>query len=190
MLQSIYQETHQLDQSVKVLWIPSHIGIQGNEIIDSLANKGANKHTIEKDIGLETTKMYTAVDQYCRDKWQQEWWQRPNTQHKQLVPNLVTSGPRQSKIANTRREVTINRLKFGRCHLNAYLQQIGRHPSGKCKICGVSETVQHHLMECNNEVTKHVTAMCQARGVSLTLAMVLSDYTILKKVCELTDRDL
>jgi len=72
MLQAIYERKHELNRNVTLVWIPSHIGIRGNELADRLANEGASRHAVDMHIGLEITEMYSAVDDYCRDKWQQE----------------------------------------------------------------------------------------------------------------------
>ena len=33
------------------------------------------------------------------------------------------------------KEVIITRLRLGKCRLNAYLHQSGKHPDGLCDIC-------------------------------------------------------
>ena len=38
-------------------------------------------------------------------------------------------------------EVIIGRLRLGKCYLNAYLQQIGKHRDGLCNHCNKPETV-------------------------------------------------
>jgi len=49
-------------------------------------------------------------------------------------------------------EVVITRLRLGKCQLNAYLHQIGKHADGLCVTCSKPETVSHFLIECSNNV--------------------------------------
>lgn len=41
------------------------------------------------------------------------------------------------------------RLRLGHTGLNYTLYRIGKHPTGLCDECGVSETVEHVLIMCN-----------------------------------------
>ena len=38
-------------------------------------------------------------------------------------------------------------LRLGKCQLNAYLHQIGKHPDGLCHSCNKPETVIHFITE-------------------------------------------
>jgi len=92
--------------------------------------------------------------------------------------------------ANRGMEVMANRLRFGRCRLNAYLQQIGRQETGLCDSCGVPETVSHYVMDCTNDVTKEVKAHRQRHRQEHTLANVLSNGEILRIICQVNTRCL
>ena len=87
-------------------------------------------------------------------------------------------------------EVMANRLRFGQCHLNAYLHQIGRHETGLCDSCGVPETVSHYIIDCTNDVTKQVKAYCQHHRQEHTLANVLSNGEMLRIIYQLNTRCL
>jgi len=90
MLQEIYHLSHDLKQEIKLIWVPSHIGIPGNEMADRLANQAANKDRVDSHIGFELPEMFGAVDKYCVTKWQAEWSQRPRCHYKQIKPNVTT----------------------------------------------------------------------------------------------------
>jgi len=163
MLRDILDIKHSLKREITLVWAPSHIGIQGNEVTDRLANEATKKSAVDTDIGIELAEAYSTVDDYCRGKWQEKWSFRTNDQFSLIVPSVLTSRPRQQRFASRRTAVSANRLKFGRCRLNAYLHQIGRHDTGLCAQSGVPETDEHYVMECDNNVTREVKAFCQFR---------------------------
>jgi len=65
----IYNET---EAEITLVWVPSHIGIHGNERADKAAARGANRNTVDIDIGLELAEAYTIADRYIEDRWQAE----------------------------------------------------------------------------------------------------------------------
>jgi len=78
-------------------------------------------------------------------------------------------------------EVAITRLRLGKCQLNAYLYQIGKHADGLCVTCNKPETVSHFLIECpNNVVCSAVHAACSKFDLNPTLDVVLSDSRLLR----------
>ena len=190
MLRDILDTKHALQREVTLVWVPSHVGIQGNETADRLANEGTKKSAVDIDIGIELAEAYSTVDDYCRSKWQEMWSLRTNDQFSLIVPSVLTTRLQQQHFASRRIEVTANRLRFGRCRLNAYLHVIGRHDTGLCAQCGVPETVKHYVMECDNNVTREVKAFCQFRKQEHTLASVLSNGEIIRLICRVGDRTI
>jgi len=189
MLQEIYHLSHELKQEIKLIWVPSHIGIAGNEMADRLANQAANKDRVDSHIGFELPEMFGAVDEYCVNKWQAEWSQRPRCHYRQIKPNVTTQS-HKAKFANRRIEVTANRLRFGRCRLNAYLYQIGQHTTGLCDTCQVPETVEHYVTQCKDKMSTEIRKLCRMNGIDPTVENVLRDNMIVREICKMTDRDI
>jgi hypothetical protein len=61
------------DAETTLVWVPSHIGIEGNEIADRLANAALDSDIVELDIGLELGDEFPAVDRFVLEKWQEDW---------------------------------------------------------------------------------------------------------------------
>jgi len=86
-------------------------------------------------------------------------------------------------------EVVITRLRLGKCQLNAYLYQIGKHADGLCVTCSKPETVLHFLIEClNNVVCSAVHAACSKYNLYPTLDIILSDSRLHNVIISPLDR--
>jgi len=134
---------------VTLLWIPSHQGIKGNETADQAAQQ--QQKSINSLIWLR--KPGTEGDE-----------SRNYAMHRLLEKNgriygltahmdnfIVKSNLRSLAKSNTRtpvpsraKEVTMSRLRYGKCRLNDYLHNMKATDSEKCNECSVAtETVEH-----------------------------------------------
>jgi len=113
-------------KAVTFVWLPSHIGIKGNELADSLANTATAKPDIDVNIGLELSEAYNMVDRHIVTNWQHFWDQETTGSHYRSIEKTVST---KVKYLHPSRhtEVIITRLRLGKCCLNAYLHQIGKH---------------------------------------------------------------
>ena len=125
---------------------------QGNELADKLANAATAKPSIDVNIGLELSEAYTLIERYILCRWQHLWNQETRGSHYRSVDKTVST---QVKYLHPSRhtEVIIGRLRLGKCYLNAYLHQIGKHQDGLCNHCNKPETVSHFLTECSHSPT-------------------------------------
>lgn len=138
------------DRVLRLQWIPSHIGIYGNEEADRLANLAATEgqeFTIQpnftellyrfKKICLSTYKEY--FDERSREKG---IWYKVIQCQPPPIPWFVTHKIRRSLI------VLGNRIRSGHFPSRSYAHLIKRAESPLCETCGVREDVYHLLMEC------------------------------------------
>jgi len=169
----------------------SYIGIKRNELADKLANNTATaKRSIDVNIGLELSEAYTLIDRYILGKWQHLWDQEPRGSHYRSVEKTVST---QVKYIYPFRhtEVIMGRLRLGKCYLNAYLHQIGKHQDGLCNHCNKPETVSHFLTECTYSPTcLAVLAACRRLNLAPTLGIILSDSRLHNTIVSSLDRKL
>ena len=133
---------------VTIAWIPSHVGIIGNERADALCKEATSHPTVDIEVGKELKDAYKDIDKHITTLWQKEYDSQTSGLHyKRLEPDV--SNKIQFKYRRGK-ERLITRLRLGHCRLNHYLHKIGQHPDGKCNHCKTQETIEHFLLECKH----------------------------------------
>jgi ribonuclease HI len=187
LLNQIFTIYQKIKLPVQLTWIPSHIGITGNEKADQLANQSINHPQIEINIKYEWFDVVNKLRQYINHQWQQEW-NSSNSFYRSIQPTVS----RIPKFCNNNRkfETFVSRLRLGRARLNHYLFAVGRHSTGHCDSCGVPETITHHLLFCNNKLSKLVKKWCDAMHIPHSIADILNNHQILNKIYSHNDRTI
>jgi len=178
----------EIPNNITFVWIPSHIGIQGNEIVDRLANTAIMNKTTDLDVPLELQEAYKIVETFMLRRWQNAWNECSTGQQYKAIEPLV-SGKVKFTSTNRRKEITITRLRLGKCRLNAYLKEISAHPDGLCESCHTAETVEHFLLHCCNRVTESLRNACHELNVEPKLATVLSDHRLIEVIYRNLDKN-
>jgi hypothetical protein len=167
------------DRTVLLVWIPSHVDITGNETADSLAKSALGHQTVDREVKFEASELNELTNKYINIKWQ-EMWNNSKTGKFNKVLNEVVK--RNIKYENRSRgkEVTITRLRLGKCRLNKYLKDIGVHTTGLCDMCAVPETSEHYLMDCHNSPTKEIIkAICIKENILFHIKDILASQIII-----------
>ena len=133
----------ELGKSLVLIWCPSHCGILGNEVADTLA-KQAISHSIT-DFGLPFTDFKCKILQYCRSKWQSIWDLETANKLHCIQPEL---GLWPYCLREKRREeIVLARCRIGHSHLtHTYL--LRRELPPMCVACFCPLTVKHILVDC------------------------------------------
>ena len=143
-IRSTYRILLAQKKTIILQWIPSHIGLFGNDQADYLAKKGTKikqkpKHKISLNKRLAELKIA------MHDSRQEE------------LKSILT-GKKYEKIAEftqkiirqTRKNFTaLFRLETGHDCLNLHLHKIGISTTDKCTLCNSHETMdKNHLLQC------------------------------------------
>jgi ribonuclease HI len=144
----VVNDMYAQETEVTLLWLPGHVGIQGNEVADRLAKLASSSHT---PMFLDVYKTQTDINKYIAEIIEKEWQSNYNNSpagkhYKQLEP--IVSNKIKFTSSNRHKETTITRLRLGKCRLNYYLHKINKHPTGLCDFCNQPETIQHFILEC------------------------------------------
>jgi kelch-like protein 2/3 len=109
----ILERCHQLstaNKEISFCWIPSHIGIPGNEKADAVA-KAALKIPVSDNILIPYTDFKQSITAYFQSVWQDKWSQANVNKLYSVKPTIGLTKLRG--ITSRRDEVTIHRLRIG-----------------------------------------------------------------------------
>jgi len=164
--------------SITMVWLPSHLGIKGNEAADRLANSATSHSSVDIDIGFELSESYQQVDNHIMDIWQDRWSKVTKALHYHEIVGTVSSKVKYTHTSR-RKEVIITRLRLGKCRLNHYLYEMSKHHDGFCSVCQVPETISHFLLECpTGETCSAVLEACKNLQLTPTLHNILNNTQI------------
>ena len=131
------------NKNITLCWIPSHIGIQGNDKADSEAKKAINKK--QSNTKIPYTDLRPTINKLITDKWQQQWNSYTNNKLQNIKPTIGEWQPGYRKIR--KEEVILARLRIGHTQItHNYLLKNEEPPI--CTACEEQFTVKHILLNC------------------------------------------
>jgi ribonuclease HI len=148
LIRDILERCHFLSlfgKDIHLCWVPSHVGISGNERADASA-KCALQMEIS-DCRIPHTDYKQKVNTYFTNVWQTRWDAIP---FNKLQPIKGVVG--ETKFACTlkrRDELVLHRARIGHTHLtHCYLLKAEDQP--QCIPCQCSFSVEHILLQCSD----------------------------------------
>lgn len=141
--QNIFDTIHNLNPvKIIILWIPSHIGIEGNEKAD-VAAKRATKEIIT-NIPIPTFDLLAKIKPSIKTKWETMWKNEPRTNKLRQIKNTTNTWTNQ-KIR--KQQVILTRLRIGHSQItHKYLYEKENPP--QCDLCNEQLTIDHIITKC------------------------------------------
>ena len=126
-------------------WLPSHIGISGNEEADKAAKDALSLEVLSFKVPYNDFK--PLINDFLRKVWQQSW-SDPANQHNKLFTIKPSLGEWLPGLrTNRREEIIIARLRIGHSYItHSYLLKGEKEP--QCIPCNAPLTVKHVLVDC------------------------------------------
>ena len=160
---------HQSEKTVIFCWVPSHVGIPGNERADSEAQLAATSDNITRPIAIPSKDYYPVFKSRIRAKWNDSWQQMTNNKLRQIKP--TTDVWHTSCRRSRREEVTLARLRIGHTR-KTHEHLLNNEVAPYCEGCLVPLTVHHILSECPEFSEERIRLYGQA---SVPLTEILKD---------------
>ena len=133
--------------TVQFCWVPSHVGIVGNERAD-VAAKAATRLNHILNMGIPICDFKNSIKFYCREQWQDHWSNlRSNFKLKSIRPSV---NPWTHCRMNRRSSIILTRLRIGHTYCtHRYLMASGvERQVPRCSTCQVDLTVEHIMVIC------------------------------------------
>ena len=165
-------------------WVPSHVGIVGNERAD-VAAKDAIRLDHCSGMGIPISDFRNVIRCYCRDQWQNHWSSlTSNFKLRSIRPSVHSWHHCQM---NRRSEVILTRLRIGHTYFtHKYLMTSGAERQvPQCPSCHTDITVKHFLVDCPEFLNNRRTCLLANKSLSEILgehAPVGQIVEFLKKV--------
>ena len=147
-LMKVRRALSMLNRRVFIQWVPGHIGLIGNEWVDSAAGDAAAMTTeaeTEGEISYQSAKAF--IGREIND---------PPISHART--KMVFDGKRKATALSRKDAVMLAQLRSGHCHkLAAYRNIVDAESSPYCPHCkDAPETLEHWLQECPATAQKRI----------------------------------
>ena len=130
-----------------MVWIPSHIGIKGNEQADVLAKRATEKIAVDIPFQKDQKVILQEIEAYILKRWQEKYDNISTDSIYKMIEPLVN---KHIKATHKIRafETFVARIRTETLFLNNYKYKRKLHPTGLCDTCNEPETVSHLILHC------------------------------------------
>lgn len=138
--------TEKYNVNLKFCWIPSHVGITGNEKVDQLAKSSCNLDNIT-NIPMPVADIFPIVKKCILNKWQRQWDELSSPNKLKMIKHDVLPWETSSRDSR-QEEVVLVKLRIGHTRLtHRYL--IDYHPPPMFTDCSEHLSTEHIISNCN-----------------------------------------
>ena len=170
ILADIFQILENNKGNIVLEWIPSHVGIKGNEKADQLANLGTALPII-KEIPHSKKEMKKLIYEKCQNEWKNEW--------EKLSPALIKfkEKPEQTAYIEQIRkiQVVMTRLRMGVTYWT-HGHIFNKTLPNNCKKCNETASLKHIFIDCKelNKSRQKLQKHCEDKNIVYEMGNIFS----------------
>jgi ribonuclease HI len=139
-----YHNLSQLNKTIIFCWIPSHVGIRGNEMAD-MAAKDALTSQIDQNIRIPYSDLKNKISINILSNWQNSWNNSIFNKLHTVQPTI--SNTKKTSTINRKDETIMHRLRIGHTrYTHVHLLTKTTHPL--CNYCQTPISVEHIFLPC------------------------------------------
>nr|XP_029721607.1 uncharacterized protein LOC115262873 [Aedes albopictus] len=151
LIGEIYKEfLNNAESAIKVQWIPSHMGIHGNEIADQLAvAKTQHKQSDYQGVTAGDALVLSAKNTW--EDWNRKYKEVSKDKGKWHYQLMEKPGKRiwsKELILNPKEVKILNRIRSGHCMTKERRAKWGWEEDELCEWCEETENLKHIIYEC------------------------------------------
>jgi ribonuclease HI len=172
-IKSILFQLFQKKFTIQFLWVPSHVGIHGNEIADSLAKSSSNLICPSLSL-IPWTDLVPILRHHVLTLWSTYWNNLPGhfaSRYRSLVPVIHNKIWFKDLTLSRPLIIKFNRLRIGHHLLPSHAYKLNLNDSPLCtlhieeSICDLS----HILFDCPSLSTKRTTLFNSLKSLNIPL---------------------
>ena len=166
-IQQNHTDLKKVRKEVIFCWLPSHIGITGNEKADQAAKRALAQ---EPDVStIPHTDLIPLSREHIRSQWQNDWNKKKDNHLYSAQPTLEQRSDKRKRAGLSQPEqVKMARLKIGHTRLT-HEHRLKGVAEPMCQECNTILTVEHILLNCKDFATWRQGLMRRAALLTLVL---------------------
>jgi hypothetical protein len=181
---------HNPQRKLKIIWIPGHMNIEGNEHVDQEAKRAATDSTVRRLFRhppLKSSRIQQ-IKTMAKIQWNRQWTENTKmSKHlRRISPKLgIQLGSKlYNSISGRKTCAQLVQLRTGHYGLNKYLHRFGKRYSQYCRCGYAKETVEHFTLECPNYKIQRKELRKRVGVWKMRVDKLLGDTTLLKHKME------
>lgn len=143
-----------MNNDLHIMWVPGHIGVEGNEVADELARSGSNQRFYgpEPCLGIAKATVYRAIAVRTQELASSKWQNLATCRQTKIFFPLWNDKRKHylMKLCKPRLRSAIRAIT-GHCRLNKHMTVMRLSVDPTCPWCaGIEESAMHTILECRN----------------------------------------
>jgi len=158
------------------IWIPGHVGIDGNETADEAAKAAAKERSERVRYPKMKAAQYADIQKETQKEMKMEWEKDKKAKllHRIMQKRQAIHGRKlYGKMESRKRMTWLVQLRSEHCGLNYYLHRMKKIDEPQCECGKEKETVEHYLLRCERYLEQRKTLRSKIGALGMRIEQLL-----------------